>query len=157
MCESEGRFRQRREGEVLMNGLMAHWPTNVAVVLPVALTGLVKHTHTHTHSQWHMQINTHFFFSADLYCLTKQKRAFIEWAGLFYTWCAFLFLVLGRFWVNINQTLLKLLPVVKVIREEEVMPSWQSHIWVNNLCSHSVSRPSVKYIFGLEHLMGFKK
>lgn len=46
--ESEGRWRQReerREGEVLMNGLMAHWPTNVTAALPVAPSGLLKHTY----------------------------------------------------------------------------------------------------------------
>lgn len=36
---------ERREGEVLMNGLMAHWPTNVTAALPVAPPGLVKYTH----------------------------------------------------------------------------------------------------------------
>lgn len=67
---------ERREGEVLMNGLMAHWPTNVAAALPVAPPGLVKHTY----SQWcmhiHIQINRLLWL--DLILLYATPRVFLK-------------------------------------------------------------------------------
>lgn len=66
---------ERREGEVLMNGLMAHWPTNVASALPVALPGLVKHTRTGSDTSTCKLISP---FDRTFYPFTPQQGIFLD-------------------------------------------------------------------------------
>lgn len=153
--ESEGRWRQRREGEVLMNGLMAHWPTNVTAASPVAPRGLVKHTY----SQWYI-CKLIFYSNWTYYSFTTHQGHFCLLSqGYLCMGTSIVTPLLLSYTKNCtlaNFCYYLWLSVLKHYEKEEAVQSpHRKHKPSSNIWPHWVSK-SVKCIFGLEHLMSFR-